>query len=247
MNNTNKSPLKKLLAVFAHPDDESFICGGTLAKYASERVDITLVSATRGEMGRRMGNPPYLNRESMAAAREMELRSACDSLGIQRLLFLDIRDKTVEFADESSLTSRIADLIYEVKPDVVLTFHEKLGGHPDHCAIGKATTAAFQRSGIRGALYFITFGNAMERPERYGYSRKDVMKIDVHAHLEAKLAAFRAHRCQTGIDEWVWLPDHEAVANFGRYEYFLRADRGSSEENLDDLFSIPLGSRGFLS
>ncbi len=52
----------KLLAVFAHPDDETFICGGTLAKYASEGVEIALVSATRGEMGRRMGNPPYLNR-----------------------------------------------------------------------------------------------------------------------------------------------------------------------------------------
>lgn len=236
MNNTHKAPLKKLLAVFAHPDDESFICGGTLAKYACEEVDITLVSATRGEMGRRMGNPPYLNRESMAAAREMELRNACDCLGIRQLLFLDIRDKTVEFADENSLTARIAALIHEVDPDVVLTFHEKLGGHPDHCAIGKATTAAFQRTGHRGALYFITFGDAMERPERYGYSRKDVVKIDVHAHLDAKLAAFRAHRCQTEIDEWVWLPDQEARARFGKYEYFLKSDMESSAIILDDLF-----------
>ncbi|WP_261304033.1 PIG-L family deacetylase [Paenibacillus andongensis] len=234
MNNIDKG--KKLLAVFAHPDDESFICGGTLAKYASEGIDITLVSATRGEMGRRMGNPPYLNRESMAAAREMELRQACESLGIRQLLFLDIRDKTVEFVDEDSLTARIATLINEVDPDVVLTFHEKLGGHPDHCAIGKATTAAFGRTGHRGALYFITFGGAMERPERYGYSRKEVIKIDVHDHLEAKLAAFRAHRCQTEIDEWVWLPDHEALSKFGRHEYFLKADREASARVLDDLF-----------
>ncbi|NRF95404.1 PIG-L family deacetylase [Paenibacillus frigoriresistens] len=234
MNNYVKA--KKLLAVFAHPDDESFICGGTLAKYASEGVDITLVSATRGEMGRRMGNPPYLNRESMAAAREMELRQACESLGIQQLLFLDIRDKTVEFADEDSLTARIAALINEVDPDVVLTFHETLGGHPDHCAIGKATTAAFQRIGHRGALYFITFGDAMERPERFGYSRKDVIKIDILAHLKAKLAAFRAHRCQTEIDEWVWLPDQEALARFGRYEYFLKADREAPARVFDDLF-----------
>ncbi|SDP05188.1 bacillithiol biosynthesis deacetylase BshB2 [Paenibacillus sp. yr247] len=236
MNNIDKVPPKKLLAVFAHPDDESFICGGTLAKYASEGVDITLVSATRGEMGRRMGNPPYLNRESMAAAREMELRQACESLGIRQLLFLDIRDKTVEFADEDSLTARIAALIHEVDPDVVLTFHEKLGGHPDHCAIGKVTTAAFGRTGHRGALYFISFGDAMERPERYGYSRKDVIKIDVHAHLEAKLASFRAHRCQTEIDEWVWLPDQEALARFGRYEYFLKADREAPARVLHDLF-----------
>lgn len=60
----------------------------------------------------------------------------------------------------------------------------------------------------------------MERPERYGYSNKDVVKIDVHAHLDAKLAAFRAHRCQTEIDEWVWQSDHEAKARFGKHEYF---------------------------
>ncbi|UVI31016.1 PIG-L family deacetylase [Paenibacillus spongiae] len=228
--------MRKLLAVFAHPDDESFICGGTLAKYASEGVDITLVSATRGEMGRRMGNPPYLNRETMAAAREVELRQACECLGIGQLLFLDIRDKTVEFIDEERLTARIETIIHEVNPDVVLTFHETLGGHPDHCAIGKAATAACRRTGHQGALYFITFGDAMARPERYGYTRKDVIRIDVQAHLAAKLAAFRAHRCQTEIDEWVWLPDQEALAKFGRHEYFLKADREAPTRDPYDLF-----------
>ena len=236
MNKIDKAPLRKLLAVFAHPDDESFICGGTLAKYASEGVEITLVSATRGEMGRRMGNPPYLNRESMAAARDMELRQACESLGIRHLHFLDIRDKTVEFIDADDLTARIEDMIRKVDPDVVLTFHEVLGGHPDHCAIGKATTAASQRTGHMKALYFISFGNAMEHPDRYGYTRKDVIKIDVHDHLEAKLAAFRAHRCQTEIDEGVWLPDREALARFGRHEYFLKGDRETPVRVPHDLF-----------
>ena len=232
-NNANR----KLLAVFAHPDDESFICGGTLAKYAGEGVDITLVSATRGEMGRRMGNPPYLNRESMAAARELELREACDCLGIRKLVFLDIRDKTVEFIDEELLTERIAALIREEQPDVVLTFHERYGGHPDHCAIGKATTAAFNRTGgADRSLYFITFGDAMERPERYGYTKRDVVKVDVSGQLTAKLAAFRAHRCQTEIDEWVWLPDREALAQFGKHEYFLKGHTDVPTRDPYDLF-----------
>ncbi|WP_036718491.1 PIG-L family deacetylase [Paenibacillus harenae] len=232
----DNAPKRKLLAVFAHPDDESFICGGTLAKYAGEGVEITLVSATRGEMGRRMGNPPYLNRETMAAAREIELREACASLGIRHLLFLDIRDKTVEFTDPGGLAGRIEDLIREVDPDVVLTFHETLGGHPDHCAIGKAATEAFRRMGHRGSLYFISFGNAMERPERFGYSRKDVVKIDVRGYLKEKLAAFRAHRCQTEIDEWVWLPDREALSRFGGYEYFLKGNREVPPRVPHDLF-----------
>ncbi|MGG1556257.1 PIG-L family deacetylase [Paenibacillus ferrarius] len=234
--NMTKNKGKKLLAVFAHPDDESFICGGTLAKYASEGAEITLVSATRGDMGRRMGNPPYLNRETMAAARELELREACEHLGVKRLIFFDIRDKTVEFVEEESLIARIAALIEEVQPDVVLTFHEVLGGHPDHCAIGKATTAAFQRTGRQGALYFISFGDAMTRPEWFGFAPQDIVRIDVQAHLKAKLAAFRAHRCQTEIDEWVWLPDQEALTRFGRFEYFMRWGPAGTAGAGEDLF-----------
>lgn len=224
MNEQRQGEARKLLAVFAHPDDESFICGGTLAKYAAEGYEITLVSATRGEMGRRMGNPPYLNRETMADARERELREACDVLGIGRLILLGIRDKTVEFTDEEQLTTRIESLLGEIDPDVVLTFHEIMGGHPDHCAIGKATTAACRRAERTASLYYITFGEAMSRPERYGYTRHDIVRIDVSAYLKAKLAAFRAHRCQTEMDEWVWLPDREALSRFGKHEYFIHAD-----------------------
>ncbi|PYI53045.1 PIG-L family deacetylase [Paenibacillus flagellatus] len=236
MNATETTKTRNLLAVFAHPDDETFICGGTLAKYASEGVDITLVSATRGEMGRRMGNPPYLNRETIAAAREQELRQACARLGIRRLHFLGIRDKTVEFVDEAVLTGRIEALIRDIRPDAVLTFHEKLGGHPDHCAIGKAATAACERAGLRESLFFISFGDVMEHPEPYGYTRGDIVKIDVSAHLEAKLAAFRAHRCQSEIDEWVWLPDREAVSRFGKHEYFIRAAANPSGREGHSLF-----------
>lgn len=231
-----QAPKRKLLAVFAHPDDESFICGGTLAKYASEGVEITLVSATKGDMGRRMGNPPYLNRETMAGAREQELREACDRLGIGNLIFFGIRDKTVEFEDEESLIGRIEALIRELKPDVVLTFHERYGGHPDHCAIGKAATAAFQRTADKGALYFITFGDALKRPEHYGYTHKDVVRVDVQAHNEAKLAAFRAHRCQTEIDEWVWQSDKAALSKLGKHEYFLKGDTRAPLRANDDLF-----------
>ncbi len=171
----------------------------------------------------------------MGAARESELREACERLGVRSLRFLDIRDKTVEFIDEDSLSERVAAFIRELEPDVVLTFHEKLGGHPDHCAIGKATTAAFRRTAVKGSLYFISFGEMMAHPERFGYSRADVVRVDVSAHLKAKLAAFRAHRCQTEIDEWVWLPDREALSRFGKHEYFLRGagkPRGGDSRDL---------------
>ncbi|MGG1635149.1 PIG-L family deacetylase [Paenibacillus sp. FSL K6-3182] len=232
----SEKAVKKLLAVFAHPDDESFICGGTLAKYASMGVEITLVSATKGEMGRRMGNPPYVNRETMPDIREKELRNACEALGIQNLIFFGIRDKMVEFYDSESLISKIGVLMDEINPDVVLTFHEVLGGHPDHCAIGKATTTAFHRSKQPGSLYFISFGDMMNAPERFGYTKQDIVKIDVRHKLEAKLAAFRAHRCQTEMDEWVWEADSAALAHFGKYEYFIKGNQTMISKTADDLF-----------
>ncbi len=222
-----------MLAVFAHPDDESFICGGSLAKYAAEGVEITVVSATRGEMGRRMGNPPYLNRETLAAAREIELRQACAHLGVHELKFLDIRDKTVEFINEEQLIGRIEALMQELQPEVVITFHETLGGHPDHCAIGKVTTAAFRRYG-QGSLYFVSFGDMMLQPDKYGYTPGDIVRVEVQDHLKAKLAAFRAHRCQSELMEWVWQRDDKAMRNFGRYEYFIRGSQ--SQSGKDSLF-----------
>ncbi|MFC5530662.1 PIG-L family deacetylase [Cohnella yongneupensis] len=231
---------RKILAVFAHPDDETFICGGTLAKYASMDVDITLVSATRGEMGRRMGNPPYVNRETMPEVRELELRNACDALGVRQLIFFDIRDKTVEFIDLELLTSRIAALIEEIKPDVVLTFHEILGGHPDHCAIGKVTTAAHERTRERSGaeLFFITFGDTLANAqERFGYDYPNpIVRIDISKHHDAKLAAFRAHRCQTEIDGWVWGPDKQALSKFGKYEYFIAGNKAIPPHPGEDLF-----------
>lgn len=236
----SEATARKILAVFAHPDDESFICGGTLAKYASEGADITLVSATRGEMGRRMGNPPYVNRETMPAVRGRELLAACEALGVNRLLFFDIRDKTVEFVDQEALTDRVVALIEEVKPDVILTFHEVLGGHPDHCAIGKVTTAAHERTkAASGAeLFFITFADRMADAEtRFGYAYPNpIVRVDVSKHHRAKLASFRAHRCQTEIDPWVWLPDDQALSRFGKHEYFIAGDKEKPPAPGDDLF-----------
>ncbi len=230
---------RRLLAVFAHPDDESFICGGTLAKYASEGVDITLVSATRGEMGRRMGNPPYVTRETMPIVREKELREACEALGINRLIFFDIRDKTVEFIDPELLIARITTLIDEIKPDVILTFHETLGGHPDHCAIGKTTTIAHERTKERSGaeLFFITFSDKLANAERYGYTYSNpIVRVDISKHHKAKLSAFRAHRCQTEIDPWVWAPDKQALSRFGKYEYFIAGNKKSPPHPGEDLF-----------
>jgi len=235
---------RRILLVLAHPDDESFICGGTLAKYAAEGVQITLVCATKGEMGRRVGIPPSVTRETMYKVRERELEEACKALGITDLRYMGLIDKMVEFADEKYMIDQIAEVMRELKPDVVLTFHERYGGHPDHCAIGKFCTAAYKLvnklphiSGKQSSLYFISIGERLKlNPEKFGYKPDQITEIDISGYLNQKLQAFRAHRSQSEIERWVWTPDQQAVQKFIKREYFMQAD-GLAGHKKNDLFS----------
>src|SRR3954467_983744 len=93
----------RLMAVLAHPDDESLGMGGALARYASEGVEITLVTATRGDAGRyqgiRPGQPGHPGSEALGVLREAELRAAADVLGIREVSLLGYGDGQLDRAD----------------------------------------------------------------------------------------------------------------------------------------------------
>lgn len=144
-----------ILAVLAHPDDESFGMGGTLAKYAEEGVKIHLICATRGEVGE-MPEDCLDQGQTIGDRREQELRCAARELGISRLHLLDYRDsgmlgspenqhpRALINASEAEVTARVKDIMQKVKPQVVLTF-DPIGGyrHPDHIAMHKAARDSF--------------------------------------------------------------------------------------------------------
>ncbi|QSO54436.1 PIG-L family deacetylase [Alicyclobacillus curvatus] len=134
-----------IIAVFAHPDDETFICGGSLAALAAQGDQVILICATKGEMGRRVGVPPVATRETLPRLREDELRNACNALHISDLRFLGYRDKSLEIAPIGQLIDILEQTFREEQPRAVITFHERFGGHPDHCTIGLAATRAFER------------------------------------------------------------------------------------------------------
>ncbi|MGI9068896.1 MAG: PIG-L deacetylase family protein [Pyrinomonadaceae bacterium] len=147
--NTPSNPGKRpaLLAVFAHPDDESLAMGGTLARYAQAGVDVSLVCATRGEWGL-ISDPTIVTRENLGEVREQELRAACRVLGITHLHFLDCPDSDVNHTDWPEVEAKIVSHIRELQPDVIVTFGpDGLYGHPDHIAVSTLTTAAFKSAG----------------------------------------------------------------------------------------------------
>ncbi len=139
------APLR-LLAVLAHPDDESLGTGGTLARYAREGVDVHLVTATRGDQGRYRGEkdgPSHPGPQALARLREGELRAAAEVLGVRSLEILGYGDGVLDDAPAHEAVARIAATIRRVRPQVVITFGpDGAYGHPDHIAICQFTTAA---------------------------------------------------------------------------------------------------------
>ena len=151
-----------LLAVLAHPDDESFGLGGTLALYAQQGASVYLVCATRGEAGE--VDEKYLQGyASIAERRVAELRCAAKILGLAEVYFLDYRDsgmpgspdnqhpQALSAAPCEEVAAKIAEHIRRLRPQVVLTF-DPIGGyrHPDHIAVHQATVRAFKLAGQSG-------------------------------------------------------------------------------------------------
>jgi len=135
------------MAVLAHPDDESLGVGGTLAKYASEGVDVFLLTATRGDSGRfrgyRLDDHQHPGPLALANIRESELRAAALALGVREVSILNYLDQHLDRANPREAIAAIAGQMRRVQPDVVVTFGpDGAYGHPDHIAISQFTTAA---------------------------------------------------------------------------------------------------------
>jgi LmbE family N-acetylglucosaminyl deacetylase len=170
----------RLMAVLAHPDDESLGMGGTLAKYAAEGAEVFLLTATRGDRGRYRGHPPgdpqHPGSQALATIREAELRAAASALGVCDISLLDYRDQHLDLANPREAITAIVEHLRRVQPDVVLTFGpDGAYGHPDHIAISQFTTAAiiaaaspaFPHTGIDAArphavskLYYLAWPQA---------------------------------------------------------------------------------------
>jgi len=148
--NTTRPP--RILGVFAHPDDETFCAGGTLAKYAADGAEIMVVSATRGDAGQ-IRDARAATRRTLGQVRERELRLACERLGVRHAVCLDYGDGTLKDVEPEALTRHITRIVREFRPDTVITFGpDGAYGHPDHIVIGAATTTACVLAGDAAAF-----------------------------------------------------------------------------------------------
>src|SRR5215813_8199625 len=155
-----------LLAVFAHPDDETSAAAGTLMHYARAGVDVYVVTATRGEHGDLGTGDLTIARQDLPAMRELELRTVLALYGAHPPILLDYRDQELSTADCATLTHDVWRVMVAVQPEVVLTFGPSgISGHDDHKTIHRVTTKAFHRyrptAVVAPRLYYVARPSAV--------------------------------------------------------------------------------------
>ncbi|HLA42740.1 MAG TPA: PIG-L family deacetylase [Aggregatilineales bacterium] len=140
----------RILCVYAHPDDEVFCAGGTVARYAAAGAEVMIVSATPGDAGQ-IRDANAASRRTLRKVRLQEFSRSCETLGVKHVICWDYGDGTLQDVDFRELTGRIVQIIRSFRPQVVITFGNDGGyGHPDHIAISRAATAACRLSADAG-------------------------------------------------------------------------------------------------
>ena len=135
---------RSILSIFAHPDDESYTVGGVLAKYHQEGVRLIMVTLTDGGSGSKRLQPGALPDAPLGECRLKELEMACDVLGVDKLITLGYVDGKLDQADRGEMTEKIASIIRQERPDIILTLHPNgVSGHTDHTIVAEVTTEAF--------------------------------------------------------------------------------------------------------
>lgn len=213
---------RRLMCVLAHPDDETFGPGGTIAKYAREGVRVSVVSATSGQAGRAGGlaSTP----EELGRIREEEARAAAKFLGVAAIHFFGYMDGKLDEVDEDEVEERVVRLIREERPDVVITFGPEGAGneHRDHKRISQIAARAVSAADDRDAFpeqieaglaphivkkFYYTSGRATPWREMTTPFMPTTTVIDISDFVGVKLEAFKLHRSQqqwtSRLKEWI--------------------------------------------
>jgi LmbE family N-acetylglucosaminyl deacetylase len=197
------------MSIHAHPDDQEFTVGGTVAKWARAGCEIVTVCITSGGAGSNHHTPPDMTRETLVSIREDEQRGACRILGVKETIFLGREDGMLE--PSIDLRRELTRLIRRYRPEAVLTgdptvrfYGSTYMNHPDHrVAADVALDAVFPSAGTR-LIFPELLKEGLEPHEVrqvyiHGSERPDTY-VDIAEFLDVKLAALRAHKSQMG--EW---------------------------------------------
>jgi len=226
-----------LLAIFAHPDDETFRPGGTLALLAQRGVNVHVLSLTHGEAGS-CGEPALCTSDELPSVRARELRCACTALGIQPPTLLDHQDGHLMEANPERVIATIFAVVHQVRPQVLLSFGpDGLSGHPDHILVGQWAAEAFRR--VEGIATFYTIAVPQSLAQTLNMVQVHpvpdetiALSVDVSSVWEMKLAAMRCHATQWSSSPMLSAPAGRQLMFFGQEHFVRAAERRSADDFL---------------
>jgi N-acetyl-1-D-myo-inositol-2-amino-2-deoxy-alpha-D-glucopyranoside deacetylase len=246
---------RTVLGIFAHPDDESLACGGTLARLADAGARVVVMCASRGEAGSVCDPSLVPEGDSLGGVRVRELRDAAAILGVSEVVVLDHPDGDLRWDRVLELHAEIVKALERYRPDAVITFAEDgLYWHLDHIGIHERTyTAVLSLGAAAPPLYYVTMREGVMREvvdaahakgrapadsslwgiaaDAFGHSASPpTFVIDVRDWVPRKLAALRCHRTQMGPNNPIaWIDEDEARQWLGR-EQFRRSPLDATGE-----------------
>jgi LmbE family N-acetylglucosaminyl deacetylase len=254
---------RTVLCIFAHPDDESLACGGTLARLADGGARVIVICASRGEAGSVCDPSLVPDGDSLGYVRARELRDAAAILGVTEVILLDHPDGNLRWAHVPELHAEIVLMLERYRPDAVITFAEDgLYWHLDHIGVHERTyTAVLSLGAAAPPLYYVTMPEGIMlrvvaaahakngappdsslwgiAADAFGHCAKPpTFVVDVRAWVPRKLAALRCHRTQIGPRNPIaWISDDEASLLLGLEQF-----RRSPLDTTGDLILEHLGN-----
>jgi LmbE family N-acetylglucosaminyl deacetylase len=201
--------LRRILCISAHPDDNEFTIGGTVARWAREGRDVAFCLVTTGGAGVNEHTP---SSDGLIPIREKEQRAAARILGVKELIFLGYTDGTLE--PTLAMRRDLTRVIRRFRPDIVMTgdptvryYGNEYMNHPDHRAASSAALDAVFPSSETRAIFPELLAEGLE-PHKVkqvfisGAQEPNVF-VDISRTLTLKCRALKAHRSQVGKGEWV--------------------------------------------
>lgn len=174
------NPLGTILGVWAHPDDETYLCGGLMARAVRAGDRVVCITATRGELGS-PDEERWPSGAQLAAVRSKEMETALAVLGVTEHHWLDYPDGGCADVDQDEAVRRVTAIMAEVAPDTVLTFGpDGMTGHDDHKAASRWATAAFDAVAKPGAV----LGYATNTPEWVARFKPRMDEFNVYMGVE---------------------------------------------------------------
>jgi len=204
--------MSTILGVFAHPDDEAFFTGGTIATLAKDH-DVYTICITNGDEGENSSN----KKGDIAEIRREEVLEAGKILGIKKTFFLGYKDGTLSNNLYHEIAGKIQKIVEDLKPDILLTFeHRGVTGHLDHVATSMITSYVFEKSPeVSEIWYFCNTEEVRAQNKDYfiywppGYEKPEISKtIDIEGVWDTKVKAMKAHESQM----------HDVERNLTRYK-----------------------------